>query len=68
MIQKGSIQASIFDEDEEHTLLDSFVVNQGEILVLLNGAHGYKILEDGTQVVEVKNGPYLGAEVDRVRI
>ena len=68
VIQKGLIQASIFDENEAHTLLDSFVVKQGEILILLHGAHGYKILEDGTQVVEIKNGPYLGAEVDRVRI
>ena len=68
VIQKGAIQASIFDENEEHTLLERFDVKQGEVLILLHGAHGYKILEDGTQVVEIKNGPYLGAEIDRVRI
>ena len=28
---------------------------------------GYKILEEGTKVLEIKNGPYLGAEIDRGR-
>ena len=35
---------------------------------MLRGAHGYDILENGTQVLEVKNGPYVGAELDRKRI
>jgi hypothetical protein len=35
---------------------------------LLRGGHGYEILEDGTQVLEVKNGPYLGPDVDRRRL
>ena len=36
--------------------------------MLLRGGHGYEILEDGTQVLEVKNGPYLGPDVDRRRL
>jgi len=39
-----------------------------ETLILLKGGHGYEILEDGTRVLEVKNGPYPGAEVDRRRL
>ena len=44
------------------------IVSQGEVIILLRGAHGYEILEDNTQVLEFKNGPYLGAEIDRKRI
>lgn len=48
--------------------IDSFVVKAGDILILLECGHGYKILEDNTKVLEIKNGPYLGADVDRRRI
>jgi hypothetical protein len=37
-------------------------------MVLLAGGHGYEILEDNTKILEVKNGPYLGASEDRKRI
>jgi len=39
--------------------LKSIFVGEGDIIILLRGAHGYEILEDGTQVLEIKNGPYL---------
>jgi len=65
-IISGSIEATIYDLKENK--IDSFVVKAGEILILLECGHGYKILEDGTKVLEVKNGPYLGADVDRRRI
>lgn len=35
--------------------------------MLLAGGHGYRIEADGTEVLEVKNGPYAGAAADRVR-
>ena len=28
----------------------------------------YRILQDDTQVLEIKNGPYVGAEADRKRL
>ena len=36
--------------------------------MLLECGHGYTILSDDTKVIEIKNGPYLGADVDRRRI
>lgn len=65
-IKKGKIQASIYDL--KGNLVKKINVGCGDILVLLNSGHGYKILEDNTQVIEIKNGPYLGAEIDRRRI
>jgi len=65
-IRKGSIKAKVFDTDEN--LVDEITAKAGDTLILLRGGHGYEILEDGTQVLEVKNGPYVGADKDRRRI
>ncbi len=65
IVRRGRIEATIYDLDEKE--VDVVQVGEGEILILLDSGHGYRILEDGTEVVEVKNGPYLGAEVDRRR-
>ena len=65
-IRKGSIKADIYDANGE--FIEAWVAKEGDTVILLHGGHGYEILEDGTQVLEVKNGPYLGAEIDRRRI
>jgi len=44
------------------------VIGTGDVAILLRGGHGYEILEDGTEVLEVKNGPYVGADRDRRRL
>jgi len=64
-VKKGSIKAQIYSLAEVY--VDEIIVKEGDTLILLNSGHGYVILEDNTQVLEVKNGPYLGAEVDRRR-
>ena len=64
-IRKGRIAARIFNGKRE--LVSEREVGEGDIIALMYGGHGYTILEDGTQVLEVKNGPYVGAEKDRVR-
>jgi len=65
-VVKGKIQASIYDL--KCNFVETISINAGDFLILLNCGHGYKILEDDTQVLEIKNGPYLGPEIDRKRI
>jgi hypothetical protein len=65
-IKKGKIMASIYNLKGK--LVKKLIIESGDILVLLNCGHGYEILQDDTQVIEIKNGPYLGAEIDRRRI
>lgn len=65
-IRKGKIKAEIYDNNEQK--IDELVAIAGDIVILLQGGHGYHILEDGTQVLEIKNGPYVGAEQDRRRL
>ncbi len=62
----GRLKAFIYNEDSK--LLDSTILNVNEGLILFSGGHGYEILEDGTLVIETKNGPYVGADLDRRRI
>ena len=65
-VKKGKIRADIYTTKSRK--LKSIIVGQGDVIILLRGAHGYEILEDETQVLEIKNGPYMGADLDRRRI
>lgn len=65
-IKKGKLLVEIYDINDK--LAAEFLASEGDIVVLLNGGHGYKIAEDGTQVLEIKNGPYTGPAIDRRRL
>jgi hypothetical protein len=65
-IRTGRIRAEIYDTTDQKVA--ELEAGAGDILVLLRGGHGYYILENGTQVLEIKNGPYVGAEADRRRL
>lgn len=64
-VKKGKIRANIFDTAEKK--VGQIEVSVGDVIILLRGGHGYDIIEDGTQVLEIKNGPYVGADMDRRR-
>lgn len=63
---KGSLKSSIYDEEDR--LIHIQTLKAGEGLIVFEGGHGYDILEEGTLVIETKNGPYVGAEKDRRRL
>jgi len=65
-VRRGRIRAHIYDTSDRP--LTELEVGEGDLIVLLRGGHGYTILEDGTQVLEIKNGPYVGADADRRRL
>ena len=64
-VVSGKVRAFIYDLEEQR--VGELMVNAGDTLILLDCGHGYEIMEDNTRVLEVKNGPYLGAETDRRR-
>jgi len=65
-IRTGALELTVYDEDDE--ILEVHTARQGDTLVMLAGGHGYRILDNDTRVLEVKNGPYPGPEADRTRI
>ena len=65
-VKSGKVAASIFNEEGD--FVERLELGAGDALILLKGGHGYEMLENDTRVLEVKNGPYPGAEIDRRRI
>ena len=65
-VKSGSLQAYIYDDDSN--LVEEITAYEDDLLIMLSGGHGYEVLEDNTKVLEIKNGPYLGAEIDRNRL
>jgi hypothetical protein len=65
-IRAGRVRAEIYNTTDQKVA--DLEAGAGDILVLLRGGHGYHILQDGTQVLEIKNGPYVGADADRRRL
>jgi hypothetical protein len=65
-VRRGKLLARIYDTQENKVA--DVEVGAGDVIILLRGGHGYDILEEGTQVLEVKNGPYVGPDLDRRRI
>jgi len=54
--------------DQAGRAVEEIVAREGDLLIMLRGGHGYEIIEDDTQVLEVKNGSYPGPEADRTRL
>ncbi len=65
-VVEGTIHVDLYDNQSE--LVWEGVLSKGDLLICLEGGHGYKTLSNKTQVLEVKNGPYLGPDIDRTRI
>lgn len=64
-IKKGSLKVELYTEDLEK--FKEFVLFQGDLAVFGYGGHGYQILEDDTQVIETKNGPFVDVETDKTK-
>lgn len=65
-VKKGSMETTIYNEKNE--IIATKILKEGMAILIFIGGHKYKILEDNTEVFEVKNGPYLGLEKDKREI
>jgi hypothetical protein len=63
VIKSGKVRVDYYDDDRSY--LESRVLNQGDVVLLAYGGHGFEMLED-SEMIEVKQGPYVG-EMDKVR-
>ena len=64
-VVRGKIKCNIYTKSGR--FIDTFDLNENEMVMQLYGVHEYEIL-DKAIVVETKNGPYFGPEKDRKRI
>ena len=52
---------------EDLVLFDQFTMYEGDLAIFAFGGHGYYILEDDTQVIETKNGPFVDVATDKTK-
>ena len=56
-IKKGKLRVDFYNEDKLY--LKTRILEQGDVILLAEGGHGFKALDD-LEMIEVKQGPYLG--------
>ena len=63
IIQKGKIQIDLYSTKKKY--LFSKILIKDDILILIKGAHGFKVLEP-CDILEIKQGPY-NKKLDKIR-
>lgn len=62
-IKSGKVRVDFFDNEQHY--IKSTILLPGDVILLSDGGHGFKMLEE-SEMIEVKQGPYCG-EMDKVR-
>lgn len=62
-IKSGKVRVDLYDNEQNY--IESRVLHTGDVILLADGGHGFKMLET-SEIIEVKQGPYCG-EQDKVR-
>ena len=65
VVQRGVVGVQFFDPSG--AMFREVVLSQGDAINLIHGAHAVRVIED-MQCVSVKQGPFLGDEMDKVEI
>jgi hypothetical protein len=61
-IEKGKVRIDFYSSNNKK--IKSSVLTEGDIIIFDDCGHGFEMLED-TKIIEVKQGPYMGVEVDK---
>ena len=62
-IKSGKVRIDFYTDEQAY--IESTVVQEGDVILLADGGHGFKMLEP-SEIIEVKQGPYVG-ELDKIR-
>src|SRR5665647_2349050 len=62
-VRKGKVKVDFYNNNQ--TFRASTVLEAGDVILLASGGHGFTMLET-TEMIEVKQGPYLGDQ-DKTR-
>lgn len=65
VVQRGIVAVQLFADDG--SLLQEVELRAGDAIVLIHGVHAIRVIED-MQCISVKQGPFLGAEYDKVLV
>ncbi len=62
-VKSGRVRIDFYDDDQNY--LQSSILDEGDVVLLAYGGHGFEMLEQ-SELIEVKQGPYAG-EGDKTR-
>jgi mannose-6-phosphate isomerase-like protein (cupin superfamily) len=63
VIKSGTLRVDFYDPKRNY--VESRVLSDGDVILLIQGGHGFEALEE-LEMLEIKQGPYLG-DVDKTR-
>ena len=63
LLLRGTLRADFYNNNNKYLL--SKIINERDIIMLIHGGHGFKVLKN-VEMIEVKQGPYYLAS-DKVR-
>ena len=63
ILQKGKLRVDFYDTKKKY--LFSIVVKKNQIIMLVHGGHGFKVLE-AVKMLEIKQGPFVSHK-DKVK-
>jgi len=62
IIKKGKVLVNLYTRSKKY--ISSVELQTGDVILLCSGGHGFNILED-TEMIEIKQGPYLDIDKER---
>ena len=65
VVQRGVVAVDFFDKEGRR--FREVVLRAGDGIVLIHGTHAVRVIED-MQCISVKQGPFLGAENDKINV
>ena len=63
VVKRGKVRVDFYDDGQNY--LESHLLETGDVILLAGGGHGFEVLEEA-EMIEVKQGPYMG-EGERMR-
>lgn len=64
-VEYGVVECNFYNDEGKK--VKSTILNEGDTILLINGGHGFNILEN-SKIFEIKQGPYTGVEDDKTHI
>ena len=65
VVQRGTVAVQLFTQQGE--MFREIILKTGDAILLVHGIHAVRAIED-FQCISVKQGPFLGAENDKINV